>query len=777
MIATALWCALALSAPQQEPARVTATVVPQRVAVGTAATLRITVETRGQAPDDIRMPPLPAQLQTLGTSESSQMQISVPGGRSRVTRRELVLMPLEAGTYTIGSVAVLIGGSTYRTAPLELTVSAAPGGRAGAAGTGVSSLEVLLRPDTAYVGQQVLLMALATLAEDLRMRQSRPPTFDPPAPSGFWIQDVPDPITVSLRVSEGRTVETQTFRRAYFPLAAGEFRFPPARLHYEVRRGFLYAPESRELVSDSARLIVLPLPRDGQPATFNGAVGRLAMRTTLAPQRLRVGEPGVLTVELEGTGNVKALPVPLLPEFDGVEVFAPTQDSRVQVSDYTVGGSKRFRWIIVPQRPGSLVVPPLEYGVFDPELRSYVVLRSDSLRIDVAAVADDAQGEVRLRGLRRVPAPRTLRWAETPTFAALQVLPLLLLAGALGVQRRRARPPSPRQQAAAARARLAALSNASVEPDLGAAERVLCDAVSDITGLTGADPVRALRQAGRAGDAERLDRLLRDMRSARYAPHHDSDAADLINRADRLIRELTPRRSWRARAGLGLVAAAALASAGAGGAQDTDFATGVEHFEQQEFAASAARFEAYARAHRGDVNGWYNAGLAAYQSGDPGRAGWAWLRAARLAPRDADVRHNLNVLRGAEAARRIMAPDRLVRAERSLAAAAAWWLLIIAVGAALLLRRPRLAWAAAPAGAVLVAAVAVTVHLAVRPILITPLGHGATLHASPSLREEQVGRLEPASVAEVRERRGNWLRVRLPGEREAWIERAAVAAP
>src|SRR5690606_32942474 len=206
--------------------------------------------------------------------------------------------------------------------------------------------------------------------------------------------------SVTLRVREGRTIETQTYRRAYFPLAPGSYRFPPARLHYEVRRGFLYAPETRELVSDSVPLVVLPLPEAGRPATYNGAVRRLTLRASIAPGRSGAGEAATLHVEVEGTGNVKALPEPRLPDLEGAEIFPPSQDSRVDVNDDRVGGTKRFRWMIVPEQPGTLVIPPIEYDVFDPELRSYIVLRTDTLRVEVAPVVAGAANDTALRPLR-----------------------------------------------------------------------------------------------------------------------------------------------------------------------------------------------------------------------------------------------------------------------------------------------------------------------------------------------------------------------------------------
>ncbi|MEX1183535.1 MAG: BatD family protein [Gemmatimonadota bacterium] len=774
-----LLLAIALHGPPQEQVEVSASLTETRIFAGGRTTLQITVETRSADPDRIIVPRMPPGLEIIGTRDFTQTQISVPGGRTRLTNRDIVLRALAPGLHRIPPVRVIVDGREFATEALSVLVTGT--GPVPDAGTS-SSLEVVVEPDTVYVGEQVLLRAQATFSEDARLRQSRPPTFLPPAPTGFWVQEIPDPVTVTLRVSEGRSVETQTFRRAYFPLSAGEFRLPPARLQYEVRRGFLYAPVARELVSDSARVVVLPLPGEERPSSFSGAVGSLTLRAELSRTRVAAGEPAMLTVEIEGAGNVKALPTPRLPGLEHAEVFPPTQETRVDVAQYRVGGLKRFRWTIVPQQPGELVIPPIEYAVFDPELETYVVLRSDTLRIDAAPVVAAARAGSAMRGLRRATAGAALAWVRTPAFAALQLVPLLLLTGALRLRRRRHMPPSPAQHAQRIRAELAALRNRP-RPDLAAAERVLVSGVLRMTGSLGHDPVAALRQAGRDVEAVRLQTLLRDLQDARYAPHAATNPADLIDRADALIRDLAPRRRWSRSAGAAVavaavaIAAVALAAAASHAAAQNDaFRRGVALYEDGEFVQAAAAFGAYASARPADVAGWYDLGLAAWRADDHGRAVWAWLRAARVAPRDADVRHNLGIAGANEAAQRLLPPDRLSSSERALAAGAAWWLLLLGLAGAVLGRK-RGAWIAVPAAVVLAGAAGVATMLAARPQYVVALSDGARTYAAPTLREESLALLEPGSLAVLVERRGDWLLVRQPGGEQAWVERAAVASP
>jgi hypothetical protein len=810
MPAAALLLTAALLSLPQEPVRVSATLSSSRIAAGASTTLQITVETRGSAPDRIELPALPQGLEIIATSDFSQAQISVPGGRSRATRRDLVIVATAPGLYRIPPATITVAGVEHRTAPLELIVSTGavapgpgaaprvpPGPPGSAPGAGRSALRMWAWPDTAYVGQQVMLYAEATFGEDPRTRQSRPATFDPPTPPGFWIQDVPNPVTVGLRTREGRTIETQTFRRVLFPLDPGEYTIPPAHIHYEVRRGFLYATESRRASSDSVRLVVLPLPATGRPTGFTGAVGRLSLAASVAPARIALGEEVVITVEVEGMGNVKALPVPRLPIIEGAEILAPTQETRVQVVSDEVGGVKRFRWLVVPERAGTITIPPIEYGVFDPELRQYITLRTDTLRVEattvIAGIAEDAE----LRPLRTSPGREPAGWARSHGFAAVQVAPLLLLALASAVRRRRALPPGPRQHHRRLRAELTAVrQRGGGDESLARLERLLVDAVHSLApggGLEPAaaaaaarrDPVARLREQGRAGAAAVLAELLADVRRARYAPDAGGPADDdLFRRSACFIDDLAPRRPWQRQRTVVAVIAACMAVTVTPGraAAPAAFEQATAAWEAGDFVTAANLFAVHARAHPADPAGWYNLGLAAHEAGDRGRAVWAWLRASRLAPRDADLRHNISLAGAEQALALVRPPDGLAPGERALAAAAAWWLLVLAAAlyghgrASRSIRRRSTALAATAMLALGVLAVS-ELRVAAQPNVVVPLRGGAPLYAGPAIHDDVVGELAVGRAARLLERRDDWLLVQVGADLHAWVERAAVAAP
>ncbi|HEX9108960.1 MAG TPA: BatD family protein, partial [Longimicrobiales bacterium] len=388
---TLLTAALAagLAGAARAQVRVDASVSPNAARVGDVVVLDISILSGGAGPDAIDVPPLPSGLRITGSNDYTEYEFRMPGGRRRTTRRELTVTTVAAGHYVIPPIAVRIEGTVYRTRPLRLDV--APGVMAGPPGesSGGPDDEVLLQswasPDTVYVGQQVTVRADALFSTDVRSRLAGAPQYEAPSAPGFWVYDLPTRDATQYRPVRGRLYEVQTFRRAFFPLNPGTLFVPGSHLTYAVRRGFLSGPENYDLRSDSFRVVVRSLPPAGRPLEFAGAVGRYTASAHVEPTRVATGEATTLTVEVAGNGNIKAIPPPRLPPLSGVQVFSPAEDSDLRPDDETVGGTKRFTWVLVPSHPGQLVIPALELPYFDPAQHRYQIARTEPQAVGVIA--------------------------------------------------------------------------------------------------------------------------------------------------------------------------------------------------------------------------------------------------------------------------------------------------------------------------------------------------------------------------------------------------------
>ena len=777
-------------ATQQTPARVAAELSADRARVGEEVVLEVTVETSGETPEAVLMPSLPRGIDAVSSRDFSSVQFSFPGGRSRLLRREIVLRPLRTGVFEIQPFTVRVGGRAYRTRPLKLTVT----GGALAQPLRAPNDEVVLRaavtPDTAYVGQQITYRAEALFSPEARIRLRRAPDYEPPAPSGFWVQDLPDADAVGARAIGSDIYEIQTFNRAFFPLSAGTIVIPPARLLYEVRRGFLNAPESHTLETAPVRVNVRPLPQTGRPSSFTGAVGSFTLSASLQPREIAAGEAATLRVTVDGEGNIKALPPPKLPELRGVEVFAPVEDAAPVTSGGVVHGRKTFSWVLIPESTGRLEIPPIEYGYFDPGSGSYEVVQTAPLALEVtppfAGIALDSQ-RAALAPLRPEPSgPPALQWVRHPLFAALQAVPLFAL-GLLLLRRRRAARPKTISRAARVsihRGRLGELDLSALAPRdaLHEIETVVCAALADL-GIPRIGPdVSQFRErvaaAGYTGIlAERIVELVSGLRAARYRPaepepedvtRYYRDAMSVLD----ALAEVRPAGAGRARMLLFALGAGTAGIAGGALAAQSDFQAGVSAYDAGDFTAAGAALRRFAAAQPHDANAWYNLGNAEYQAGAGGKAVLAWARALRLDPRHDDARHNLDVAQAGPLLIRRAAPLPLRTEELLLIAGLAWWLSAAAAAAFIMTRRRGSATAGLAALVVALGAVGAAALPGLRGETAVVTAAQASLLSDPSIRAEQRSVLGEAEPLLVIERRGGWIRVRSLEGTEGWVEGA-----
>jgi hypothetical protein len=781
---------LALAVQAQDPVRVRAQLTQTEIRAGETTVLRVEVETDGSRAQIQRIPSLPPGLELTGTRDFDHRQFTVPGGGRRFVIREHVFRPATPGRYQVPAVDVVVDGARYSTQPLLLDViGGARGQEDSAAGEHGVVLRAWLDADTVYVGQQVTLRVETMFSQQARLRLRRAPEYEPPAASGFWVHDFPDDRAPSTRGTRGDVYETQTFRRAFFPIAPGHYEIPPARLFYEMRRGILQAPETFTVASDPLPLVVLPLPDADRPPTFTGAVGQFSMQARVEPERVGAGEAAVLTVEMRGTGNVKTLPPPVLPDIPGVEVFPPTEESDVEITGSTLGGRKRFSWVLLPRQPGELAIPDIAYSAFDPETGGYRTTTAtlSPLQVEPGAGVADAAPAAGIRYLKPRPAPAsTLGWVRSPWFAGAQILPVLLFAGALVRRSRRHNGDrvsnfTLRRRRRAGIRELRHRAGAGGAEFLARAEAFTVDWTATRLGVParGVAGTDGLVAAGLSAETARAFRdVLNRIAAARYAPTPPDAATcqDLVHALDRVLERVDREAPRPRRAGAAPAAAAALAAvlAMANPAVPQDpaaaFATGVQLFDAGDYAAAAISFDAYVRDRSRDHAGWYNLGTAHHRAGEHGRAVWAWLHAARLQPRDRDTRYNLRVVGASPELVNRATPPVPLRGNELLLLAAISWFGAAAAGVWWAARggRARLAVAAMAASLALVLAATAwrADHGPETLVALEPTG----LRAGPNLHAEALVTLGPGTGLVPVATQGPWLRARTLDGVEGWVE-------
>ena len=769
--------------------------------VGACAPLTITVELRApgtQAPQ-VALPDF-RPFALVQSSARPRLETDARRGVWVTDQYRYVVSTARPGTYVIPPFVARLGAETVRSRALRVTVVPPELGAGPAIVTRAAidhdrsvHFRALALPDTVYVGEQVTYQAAAFLEDSVQGRLRRNPEFFPPEMRAMLAYDLPFVRGhLPRRTRSNRCYEVPVFQRAIFPLMPGRHVIPPAQLLYTLPRthSFFSREESHELRTDSVAVVAIEPPAAGRPADYTGAVGSYTISARVDTAESRVGVPIVLTVRVEGTGNVKLLPRPVLSLGWGGVV---PSGERVEVTgDAEIGGAKEFDWVLTPHRAGSLAVPPIRYAHFDPRREEYVVTESSPvlMRIEAGSIAalDTSMRSAPPLSIRpsfrgALPEPVHAR----PSFWVL-LFAAPLPAITLAMIRRPRRPARVRTAAQ----RLGALARSSDGTDPRVVRRAFVTALSERLALSALASTRrgalarAMRRRGvSAPVATDADALLAELDAAAFGAHRGR-VPDAARRACRIFEAIdrealrrprtTPASRHHTRAGLGVVlvllaGATVLHARRAGEAADASFALGVSLYASGAYPSAARAFGTAARLVPRGADAWANFGTAAWAAGDTVDAMIGWQRALRLEPLAGDARERLGLLNAGMPGELDAVPPVPVW-PLAMIAGLCWLVASASAFGAIRSGRTAMRTAARMAGALAVAVgiVAWEVDRRIAGDDLVVATNVVPLRAVPSLGGESLSAVAGGEVMERIESRGPWVRVRTADLREGWLE-------
>lgn len=473
LVVTLIWATGSVA----QQVSVSAALAPSSVGVG--GSFAVNVEVSGvQSLDANPSPPdLGNFARYLGSGSTSNMRM-VNGQTSISLTLQYRYQALAEGSWQIPAVTVQAGGSSHTTEPLSLTVSA-QAQTTGAAGAGGGADSGMPGPNDLFVttevasrnvrvGEPVVVSyRLWTHVDVVSYALTQLPELE-----GFWVEDLPIPggAQVEPRTRNGEEYTTAVLRRVVVvPTGPGERTLDPLGIDARVRLrrqgraaqdpldrffggGFSTSVESIGLRSEVTTLNVEPLPT-GAPQPFSDVVGSLDVSASLDRSSVDADEAVTLTVRVEGSGNVRAVPAPELDLPADFEVFPPEVSEAVEPSLAGLSGSKTFEYVLIPRAPGDRMIPPIRYGYFDSELGAYRSVETPPMPLTVTGTATvDGPTIGARRGVSELRqdirfiqlGPTNLRpaaggLAGHPAFWALLLLPMVAVAGAAGLARHRER--------------------------------------------------------------------------------------------------------------------------------------------------------------------------------------------------------------------------------------------------------------------------------------------------------------------------------------------------
>ena len=203
---------------------------------------------------------------------------------------------------------------------------------------------------------------------------------------GFWkeiIEEVP-----SIQFYE-EIVNGVPFRKALlashalFPLKPGRAVIDEYKVKSRVRmqQGFGYG-RAYEYTKSSQRveIKVKPLPTEGRPPSFTGAVGTFDVHSTIDSGNAPVNQPLTVHVRFEGQGNAKAIELPAMEWPKSFEQYDTKSESRY----FKDGRSyKQFDILVIPREQGDLQIPGLTFSMFNPQTGKFETKTTQPINVHI----------------------------------------------------------------------------------------------------------------------------------------------------------------------------------------------------------------------------------------------------------------------------------------------------------------------------------------------------------------------------------------------------------
>lgn len=447
-------------------------VQPRAIRIGEAAVCSLTV--RGI--DNPATPQLPAVAGLRITYSGTQQSFSMVNGQTdRSVTFTYQLVPLQAGRFTLGPFAYTAPAGTFDLPGITLEVL--PPDASASAGDEAQELSDLLfavvsSSRTNLYNQQMFDLDLAVYSRGISLGGDVQLLNMPE--SGFRLQPFRE-LGSTREVVNNQIYDVRRFRARAQALTSGTFKIEPVlrvgiRTQRQRRRQDPFGMFGDSFFDDffgntqlvpqdvapkPVTLAVLPLPEQGRPAGFSGAVGRFNFDMQVKPAELSAGDPITLTMQIVGDGNVENVSAPEIVSGDQFKVYEPKLVSK-DASDGQSAGRKTFEQVVIPRSQDVKELPALTFAYFDPDVAAYqsitrgpfplTVRPSSSAHAQVLQAPGGEPAPAVLLGTDIVylkPAPTRWRhagehpWYLQPSFLALQSVPPIALALMFLATRRR----------------------------------------------------------------------------------------------------------------------------------------------------------------------------------------------------------------------------------------------------------------------------------------------------------------------------------------------------
>ncbi|MDA3906922.1 MAG: BatD family protein [Bacteroidales bacterium] len=144
-----------------------------------------------------------------------------------------------------------------------------------------------------------------------------------------------------------------------------------------------YHSIEKNLVTKKISVEVLPLPTQGKPDNFSGAVGEFTISSNIDQLNIKTNEAITVKYTVNGDGNIDLIP-DLSGEFPAdFEVYDPKVSTNTRKSSSGVSGYKMFEYTLIPRSAGTYDIPSASFNFFNPKSKRYEYKTTDAYQIIV----------------------------------------------------------------------------------------------------------------------------------------------------------------------------------------------------------------------------------------------------------------------------------------------------------------------------------------------------------------------------------------------------------
>ena len=348
--------------------------------------------------DDVRIlsnPNLHGLELAYGPAVSTSSSVSYINGRmssQSSTEITYTVVGNQEGTYAVSGFKLRVGGKDLAAPAVTVRISGGGSAQRNAnthkEGHGAEyHYQTSVSKRSVYVQEPLPVVYTLSSTESPQINDVKPPSYD-----GFVSLDLLGNTQRQMRIERrgGRDwAVVDIMKDLLFPQHAGKLIIPSTEIsvRYTLRDAsgdpLLNQVVPRTYATSPIEITVKPLPEEGKPADFSGAVGSFNVRYETKQNDWKTNEATTLKIILEGQGNLKIAKLPKLSLSNDIELYDPVEHSDQSYNGGKLHSVRTIEYNLIPRKVGVVKIPSLSISYFNPATARYETTATEALSIKV----------------------------------------------------------------------------------------------------------------------------------------------------------------------------------------------------------------------------------------------------------------------------------------------------------------------------------------------------------------------------------------------------------